>query len=111
MMHEGALDGLRVVEFAHAVAGPFCGSMLADFGAEVIKVEQTGVGDSLRRMGPWAARSLWFTVSGRNKRSIEANLKDPTELARVKQLVASADVVIGTTARACRSGSASLGRT
>jgi len=88
------LDGIRVLEFAHAMAGPFCGGLLADFGAEVIKVERRVTGDSLRRMGPVGAESLWFTINARNKRSIEVDLTDPGDNAYVKQLVASSDVVV-----------------
>lgn len=89
-----ALEGIRIVEFTHAVAGPFAGGMLGDFGAEVIKVEQPGVGDSLRRMDPADAPGLWFTVNGRNKQSVEADLKNPEQLEWVHRLVDSADVVI-----------------
>jgi crotonobetainyl-CoA:carnitine CoA-transferase CaiB-like acyl-CoA transferase len=88
------LDGIRVLEFAHAMAGPFCGGLLGDFGAEIIKVERRGTGDSLRRMGPLGAESLWFSVNGRNKRSIEVDLADPEDNAYVKRLVAATDVII-----------------
>jgi crotonobetainyl-CoA:carnitine CoA-transferase CaiB-like acyl-CoA transferase len=65
------LEGIRVLELGHAVAGPFAGVMLADFGADVVKVERPGVGDTLRVMGPQVGgKSLWFSVTGRNKRSI-----------------------------------------
>lgn len=88
------LDGIRVLEFAHAMAGPFCGGLLADFGAEVIKVERKGTGDSLRRMGPVGAESLWFTINGRNKKSVEVDLSDPEDNAYVKALAASSDVIL-----------------
>jgi crotonobetainyl-CoA:carnitine CoA-transferase CaiB-like acyl-CoA transferase len=88
------LAGVRVVEFAHAMAGPFCGGLLADFGAEVIKVERRGTGDSLRRMGPIGAESLWFAVNGRSKRSVAVDLEDPEDNAYVKELVASSDVMV-----------------
>lgn len=88
------LDGVRVLEFAHAMAGPFCGGLLADFGAEVIKVERRVTGDSLRRMGPIGAESLWFTINARNKHSVEVDLEDSEDNAYVKQLVASSDVVV-----------------
>lgn len=88
------LEGVRVLEFAHAMAGPFCGGLLADFGAEVIKVERRGSGDSLRNMGPAEAKSLWFTVNARNKRSIEVDLQDTSDNAYVKELAASSDVVV-----------------
>lgn len=88
------LDGIRILEFSHAMAGPFCGGLLGDFGAEVIKVERRGSGDSLRRMGPAGGESLWFSINGRNKKSIEVDLSDPDENAYVKNLVSSCDVVI-----------------
>lgn len=88
------LEGIRILEFAHAMAGPFCGGLLGDFGAEVIKVERRGTGDSLRRMGPAGAESLWFSVNGRNKRSVEVDLADAEDNAYVKRLVASSDVII-----------------
>jgi crotonobetainyl-CoA:carnitine CoA-transferase CaiB-like acyl-CoA transferase len=88
------LDGIRVLEFAHAMAGPFCGGLLADFGAEVIKVERKGTGDSLRRMGPVGAESLWFTVNGRNKKSVAVDLADPDDNAYVQALAASSDVIV-----------------
>lgn len=88
------LDGIRVLEFGHAMAGPFCGGLLGDFGAEVIKVERAGSGDSLRRMGPAGAESLWFTVNGRNKRSVAVDLDDPDDNAYVRDLVRSCDVIV-----------------
>ena len=67
-----ALDGLRVVELCQVMAGPFCGQVLADMGADVIKVEPPEVGDQTRRsMGEHAFRAV-----NRNKRSITLNLKD-----------------------------------
>ena len=88
------LDGVRVLEFGHAMAGPFCGGLLGDFGAEVIKVERVGSGDSLRRMGPVGAESLWFAVNGRNKRSVEVDLADPKDNRYIMDLVASSDVIV-----------------
>lgn len=76
------------------MAGPFCGGLLGDFGAEVIKVERIGTGDSLRRMGPAGAESLWFAINGRNKRSVEVDLADPKDNQYVKDLVASSDVIV-----------------
>ena len=91
----GQLTGLKVVEFAHVVAGPMAGSMLADQGADVVHVEPPGTGDSARTMGPVKdGVPLWFKVSGRNKRSVtlDLNISEGRELAR--RLVAWADVVI-----------------
>lgn len=76
------------------MAGPFCGGLLGDFGAEVIKVERAGTGDSLRRMGPEGAESLWFAVTSRNKKSVEVDLGNPADNDYVKQLVAASDVVV-----------------
>ena len=56
----GALDGLRVLEMGQLIAGPFCGQLMADHGAEVIKIEQPGVGDPMRAWG--RAESLWWPV-------------------------------------------------
>ena len=89
-----ALDGIRILEFSHAMAGRFCGGLLADFGAEVIKVERRDTDDSMRRMGPKGAGSFWFAVNSRNKRSIEVDLEDPGDNAYVKRRVASSNPII-----------------
>ncbi|MGP3918931.1 CaiB/BaiF CoA transferase family protein [Nonomuraea sp. 10N515B] len=94
---EGQLRGLKVVEFAHVVAGPMAGSMLADQGADVVHVEAPGSGDAARAMGP--ARDgvpLWFKVAGRNKRSVTLDLHDATGREVAHRLVTWADVVIVT---------------
>jgi formyl-CoA transferase len=84
-----ALDGLRVVELCQVMAGPFCGQVLADMGADVIKVEPPEVGDQTRRsMGEHAFRAV-----NRNKRSITLDLKDPDDVAVLHRLVAGADVL------------------
>ena len=91
-----ALSDLRVVEMGQLLAGPFCGQLLADFGAEVIKLEPPGQGDPMREWGREKAdgRSLWWPVVARGKRSVTINLreKDGQDLAR--RLIATADVVI-----------------
>ncbi|NMI00114.1 CaiB/BaiF CoA transferase family protein [Pseudonocardia acidicola] len=90
-----ALDGIRILEMGHAVAGPFAASLLADFGAEVIKVEQPGVGDSLRRMGPRIdGNSIWWSVGGRNKHSVTIDFKAPAGRELVLRLVGSCDAVV-----------------
>ena len=73
----GPLDGTRVIESAHIVAGPVCGLMLADFGADVIKVEKIPGGDDTRRILPPAIDdvSAAFLVVNRNKKGIALNLK------------------------------------
>ena len=97
----GALDGLTVLDLATFVAAPFCATLLGDFGAEVIKVEQPGAGDDLRRLGhkpPADSRSAappsyWWFVEARNKKSITCNLRTPEGQDLVKRLAAGADVL------------------
>ncbi len=85
------LAGIRVVEFSHMVMGPSCGLVLADLGADVIKVEPAGAGDNTRRL---AGSGAGFFVSfNRNKRSIAIDLKTPRGLALVRRFIASADVM------------------
>jgi formyl-CoA transferase len=93
------LEGVRVVELGTLIAGPFCSRILAEFGAEVIKIEAPGEGDPLRKwrkMYPDAANgtSLWWLVQARNKKSVTANLKHPEGLAMVKRLIERADIVV-----------------
>ncbi len=90
------LDDLRVVELGVLVAGPFCGQLLGDFGAEVIKVEDPGVGDPMRQWGqekPYGT-SLWWPVVARNKKSVTADLRTPAGQDIVRRLIATADVLI-----------------
>ena len=91
----GALDGLGVLDLATFVAAPFCCTLLGEFGAEVIKVEQPGRGDDLRRLGTAAREGLsyWWLVESRNKKSITCNLREPEGQALVKRLVEGADVL------------------
>jgi formyl-CoA transferase len=92
----GALDGVRVIELGTLIAGPFCGQLLADYGAEVIKVEDPKSGDPMRRwgkMGP-GNTSLSWQVIARNKKSITVNLRDEKGQEIVRQLVRHADIVI-----------------
>ncbi|MWA03278.1 CoA transferase [Actinomadura sp. LD22] len=89
------LQGVRVIELGHAVAGPMAAGLLADFGADVVKIEQPGVGDSLRRMGPQAdGVGVWWSVSARNKRSVAVDFKKPEGLEIVRSLIATADAVV-----------------
>ncbi|WP_051814993.1 CoA transferase [Streptomyces iakyrus] len=93
----GQLQGLKVVEFAHVVAGPLAGSMLADQGADVVHVEPPGAGDAARAMGPQRdGVPLWFKVAGRNKRSVTLDLHHAAGRSVAQRLVAWADVVIVT---------------
>ncbi|WP_326689685.1 MULTISPECIES: CoA transferase [unclassified Streptomyces] len=94
---DGQLRGLKVVEFAHVVAGPLAGSMFADQGADVVHVEPPGAGDAARAMGPQRdGVPLWFKVAGRNKRSVTLDLHHEAGRAVAHRLVAWADVVIVT---------------
>lgn len=88
------LSGVRVIEFTHMVAGPACGQVLADFGAEVVKVEPPG-GDITRRLGPGNGTvSALFAGTNRNKASVCLDLRDPADAARARALVLNADVII-----------------
>jgi len=91
----GPLQGVKVIELAHVMAGPVAGLMLADMGAEVIKVEKP-TGDDTRRAIPpeIAGESASFLMVNRNKRGIVLNLKDPQAVAILKRMLATADVVI-----------------
>lgn len=91
----GPLAGLKVLELATIVAGPLAGGLLADFGADVIKVEMPGQGDGLRQLRPHKdGISLWSKVLNRNKRAITVDLRKPEGVEIIKQLVADADVLI-----------------
>jgi len=91
----GPLDGYNVVELGHALAGPMAATFMADFGADVIKVERTGAGDSLRAMGPQAEGvGLWWLVAGRNKRSLVLDLKAREGIAILRDLLEKADVLV-----------------
>ncbi len=90
------LDDLRVVELGQLLAGPFCGQLLGDFGAEVIKVEDPRTGDPMRQWGrekPYG-KSLWWPVVARNKLSVTADLRTERGQALVRRLVAEADVLV-----------------
>ncbi|SEE99960.1 formyl-CoA transferase [Rhizobiales bacterium GAS188] len=91
----GALEGLKVVEFAHVIAGPLSGTLLADLGATVVHVEDPGVGDPQRTAGPAKdGVHLWWLVAARNKRSITLNLRTDEGRAVAHELAQWADVVI-----------------
>ena len=91
----GPLAGMKVIELAHIMAGPVCGMMLADMGADVIKVEKPD-GDDTRRFLPpdIAGESAAYLMMNRNKRGIALNLKDPDAVEALRTLLASADVVV-----------------
>ena len=96
MSHSGPLTGLRVVEFAHIMAGPTCGRMLADMGADVIKVESLTGGDSTRQFMPpdLEGESPAFMMMNRNKRGVSLDLKSEGGLEVAQRLVDRADVLI-----------------
>ena len=96
MAAHGPLAGVKVIELAHIMAGPVCGLMLADMGADVIKVEKVPDGDDTRRMTPPTVdgESAAFMILNRNKRGISINLKSPGGKAVLEKLLATADVLI-----------------
>lgn len=93
---QGPMTDIRVIEMGQLLAGPFCGQLLADFGAEVIKIEQPGEGDPMREWGrekPYG-KSLWWPVVARNKKSLTLNLRTPEGQQVVRDLVATSDILI-----------------
>lgn len=93
---QGPLTDIRVIEMGQLLAGPFCGQLLADFGAEVIKIEPPGDGDPMREWGrekPYG-KSLWWPVVARNKKSLTLNLRTPEGQQVVRDLVATSDILI-----------------
>lgn len=103
----GPLDGVRVIDMTRVAAGPYCAMILADMGADVIKVERPGVGDDSRRYGPpfvdvrppagRAAEdrlSLYFVSMNRNKRSVCVDFRQPDGKAIVQRLVGRSHVLI-----------------
>lgn len=92
---QGPLAGLKVLDLSIIVAGGTASSLMADFGAEVVKVERPGTGDPLRNWGPFAnGVSLWWKVHSRNKKSITLNLGTPEGQDLLKRLVVETDVLI-----------------
>ncbi|MGI9246141.1 MAG: CaiB/BaiF CoA transferase family protein [Steroidobacteraceae bacterium] len=92
----GPLAGLRVIELGTLLAGPFCGQLLGDFGAEVIKVEPPGQGDPMRVWGREKAngKSLWWPVVARNKKAITLDLRQPEGQALLRELVGKSDFLL-----------------
>ena len=90
---KGPLTDLRVIEMGQLIAGPFCGQLFADMGADVIKVEPPGKGDPMRTWGR-EGYPLWWKVCARNKRCITANLRETEGQNIIKQLVKEADFVL-----------------
>jgi formyl-CoA transferase len=90
------LDGVRILDLSRALAGPYCSQMLGDMGADVLKVEQPGVGDNARGWGPpfQGGESSYFLSVNRNKRSIALNLRDQRGAEALRLLVARSDVLL-----------------
>lgn len=95
-MSEQAFAGLRVIDLSRVLAGPYCTMLLADHGADVIKIEQPHVGDETRNWGPpWVGdQSAYFLSANRNKRSMTLNLKSEQGRDILKKLAASADLLV-----------------
>lgn len=89
----GPLKGLRVVEMGQLIAGPFCGQLLGDMGAEVIKIEPPKIGDPMRAWGR-GDYPLWWEVVSRNKKSVSADLRVPEGQDLARRLIATADILI-----------------
>jgi len=89
-----ALEDIRILDFTRVLAGPYCTMILADLGAEVIKVEIPCTGDDARQFGPFShGESAYFMSLNRNKKSMTLNLKDPKALELVKEMICKCDVV------------------
>jgi formyl-CoA transferase len=90
------LSDLRVIEMGQLLAGPFCGQLLADFGADVIKIEPPGQGDPMREWGreKSGGKSLWWPVVARGKRSVTINLREAAGQDLVRRLLAEADILV-----------------
>jgi crotonobetainyl-CoA:carnitine CoA-transferase CaiB-like acyl-CoA transferase len=91
-----SLDGLLIADFGRVLAGPYATMLLADLGADVVKIERAGVGDDTRQWGPpWVGdESTYFQSVNRNKRSFAWDLRDPADLQQARELAARADVVV-----------------
>lgn len=89
----GALSGLRVIEMGSLIAGPFCGQLMGDMGAEVIKLESPGEGDPMRQWGQ-GPKPAWWRVIARNKKSVSLNLREKAGQEIARRLIAKADILI-----------------
>ncbi|MBA2693277.1 MAG: CoA transferase [Rubrobacter sp.] len=97
VLRERPLEGLRVLEFGALIAGPFATRMMAEFGAEVIKVERPGSGDPLRNwryVDERTGDSLWWSLQSRNKKLITLDLGSPEGIELAKKLAASSDIIV-----------------
>lgn len=93
MINQGALKDLRVIEMGQLIAGPFCGQLLGDMGADVIKIEPPGAGDPMRNWGLGDEKVNWEVIA-RNKRSVSANLRVAEGQELVRKLIETADILI-----------------
>jgi crotonobetainyl-CoA:carnitine CoA-transferase CaiB-like acyl-CoA transferase len=98
-----ALDGIKVLDLSRVLAGPWCTQILADLGADVVKIERPGVGDDTRTWGPPFIKDAdgndtdqasYFTSCNRNKRSVTIDMATPDGQALLKQMAAQADIVV-----------------
>ena len=93
-MEQGILNGIRVIDLTRYIAGPYCGALLADMGAEVIKIEKPE-GEATRRVAPYYnGVSLFYPPYNRNKKSVTADMRTPEGIEIAKKLIASADVLL-----------------
>ena len=99
----GALAGIKVLDLSRVLAGPWCTQILADLGADVVKVERPGVGDDTRQWGPPFLKDAegndtnqasYYTACNRNKRSVTIDMASPEGQALIKQMALEADIVV-----------------
>src|SRR5690242_1714506 len=91
----GALAGVRVLEMGQLLAGPYCAQLMADHGADVVKIEDPRRGDVMRQWGRKADdRSLWWPIVARNKRSVSCDLRTPEGREIARALAGEADIVV-----------------
>src|SRR3972149_4178347 len=90
-----ALEGVKVIDFSRILAGPYCTMILADLGAEVVKIEEPTSGDEARGVGPFLKElSAYFASLNRGKKSVALNIKDPRGRDLAAALIARADVLV-----------------
>ncbi|MDP7276461.1 MAG: CoA transferase, partial [Planctomycetaceae bacterium] len=95
-MHPRPLSGLRVLDLTRVLAGPYCTLLLADLGAEVVKIERPGHGDDARSFGPFldSGQSAYFASINRGKKSIALDLKDDADRQTFLEMVSQTDVLV-----------------
>ncbi len=90
-INQGPLAGVRVVEMGQLIAGPFCGQLLGDFGADVVKIEAPGQGDPMRQWGQLGYPLFW-EILARNKRAVSIDLREPAGQDLARRLITEADI-------------------